>query len=100
MATVRVSRELITEAMRSDAVRAGIAEKARKIAGEVDQVGAGEGVRMNAQVRDLTRPGGRPESRVESEQVDQEWGSRYSERRRIMGRVGEKHRNRPAGRGG
>ena len=44
---------------------------------------------MEASVESGTRPKGRPFSYVVSNNVDQEWGDRYTERRRILGRVAE-----------
>lgn len=86
---LRISREFITEAMQSEGVRGELAKKATELAARVNGLGDQEGVDMDAKVVNGTRPKGRPFSRVESEQVGQEWGNRTSERRRIMGRVGE-----------
>lgn len=89
MARVRISRALIVEHMQSKAVRSALEEKARKIASRVDSLGASEGVTMNARVESGTRPKGRPYSNVVSSNVAAEWGDRYTERRRILGRVAE-----------
>lgn len=89
MATVRISYEFVREAMQSSGVRAALRKKADGLATRVDAVGSSEGVAMNAKVSEGTRPKGRPFARVESDQVSQEWGSRDSERRRILGRVAE-----------
>lgn len=89
MATVRISRELIVEAMQSQGVRGELRKKADKLAARVDSLGANEGVEMEPHVTEGTRPKGRPYARVESENVDQEWGDRWTERRRVLGRVAE-----------
>lgn len=94
MASVRISRELITAAMQSQATRDGLSERARKVAGRVDVLGQSEGVTMDAYVTEGTRPKGRPYARVNSENVSQEWGSRDVERRRIMGRVSAESRSK------
>ena len=87
MATVRISYEYIREAMQSAPVRAALALKAGALASRANSLGASEGVEMNAAVESGTRPKGRPFSNVVSENVGQEWGDRYTERRRILGRT-------------
>lgn len=89
MATVRISRDLIVKAMQSAETRAALRKKADQLATRVDALGGSEGVTMNAAVSEGTRPKGRPYARVSSENVGQEWGDRYTERRRILGRVAE-----------
>jgi hypothetical protein len=83
------SYEFVGDAMRLPAVRAGLRAKAEALARRADALGASEGVKMASRVKDGTRPKGRPYSRIESDNVKQEWGSRDSERRRILGRVAE-----------
>lgn len=89
MATLRISSDLIVEAMQSQPVRDALATKARQLASRADSLGASEGVDMSTRVYSGTRPKGRPFARVESDNVEQEWGSRYVLRRRILGRVAE-----------
>jgi hypothetical protein len=89
MPSVRISRALITEAMQSAATRAGLKEKAFQLANRAESLGASEGVDMDTQVVEGTRPKGRPFANVESPNVSQEWGDRNTERRRILGRVAE-----------
>lgn len=89
MARVHISRELIVGAMQSNEVRAALREKADRLAVRADQLGASEGVEMESRVTEGTRPKGRPYAHVESDNIDQEWGDRYTERRRILGRVAE-----------
>ena len=89
MAETRFSYEFIRDAMQSEGVRGELKKKADEMARRVNTLGDSEGVEMDAKVRELTRPKGRPEARVESEQVSQEWGNRTVKRRRIMGRAAE-----------
>ena len=89
MATVRISYEFIRDAMQSAPVRDALKAKAERLRTRVDSIGSSEGVEMEARVESGTRPKGRPFSNVVSENVDQEWGDRYTERRRILGRVAE-----------
>lgn len=89
MARLHISRDLIVEAMQSQPTRDALEKKARELASRADALGASEGVEIEASVSSGTRPKGRPFSRVESSNVDQEWGDRYTERRRILGRVAE-----------
>jgi hypothetical protein len=89
MASIRISSKLIEEAMRSATTRAALRKKADEKARRADALGGSEGVQINAEVVEGTRPKGRPYARVQSENVAQEWGSRDVERRRILGRVAE-----------
>ena len=89
MARGTITRRLILNAMQAAPVRAALAAKAQTLRGRVNSLGASEGVEMEAYVESGTRPKGRPFSYVVSNNVDQEWGDRYTERRRILGRVAE-----------
>lgn len=89
MARVRLSRASVLAAMQSKETRAALASKAGRLRARVDSLGASEGVTMNARVESGTRPKGRPYSNVVSDNVSQEWGDRWTERRRILGRVAE-----------
>ena len=75
--------------MQSAVVRAALAKRARELASRADSIGSSEGVDVNARVSDGTRPKGRPYARVTSQNVGQEWGDRYTERRRVLGRTAE-----------
>ena len=97
MARVRIPRASIVAAMQSKETRAALEEKARKVASRVGSLGASEGVTMNARVESGTRPKGRPYSNVVSDNVSQEWGDRWTERRRILGRVAEELTTRKRG---
>jgi hypothetical protein len=89
VATVRISYQLVREAMQSKPVRAALRAKAEKKARRADSLGSAEGVKIDAKVSEGTRPKGRPYARVTSANVGQEWGDRETERRRILGRVAE-----------
>ena len=83
-----ISSDLIVEAMQSDTTRAALAARADAIAGRAEQIAANEGVDAQIEREDGTRPKGRPYSRVSAD-ASQEWGNRYSERLRILGRAAE-----------
>lgn len=89
MARVRLSRASIVAAMQSDETRRTLERKAAALVARANALGASEGVDMDAVVESGTRPLGRPFSNVKSTNVAQEWGDRYTERRRILGRVAE-----------
>jgi len=83
------TRETTRLAMLSDPVRLALIAKAQKLAQRVDQIGNSEGVEMDAEVKVGIRPKGRPYARVESDKSSQEWGDRWTERKRILGRAAE-----------
>lgn len=87
MATFRISRELIEEAMRSKAVRDGLAAKADKVAAAAKSIASAEAPKTEITREDGTRPKGRPYSRVLSSDMDGEWGTAFTEQRRILGRA-------------
>lgn len=89
MARVSLSGQLTRAAMQSDPVRAALEEKAHKLANRAESLGASEDVDMACSVESGTRPKGRPFSRVLSDNTSQEWGDRWTERHRILGRVAE-----------
>lgn len=89
MAVYRHMKATTTAAMQSAVVRKALADKAQELAARANSLGSGEGVTMNAKVVEGTRPKGRPFANVESDNVGQEWGDRFTERRRILGRVAE-----------
>lgn len=83
---------LIGEAMRSDAVRAGLRARALKVQGTAEGLARADDVELESRVTEGTRPKGRPYARVESSNVDQEYGSSTTARRRILGRSAEANR--------
>lgn len=106
MPTIRISRDLIREAMQAQPVRDALARKADEIAAEV-QAEDDEFYTETADMYDMdvpelgvevsegTRPGGRPYARVAVDKVD-EWGDYAKPKRRILGRLAAKH-NHPRG---
>lgn len=82
-----ISFDLVRRAMQTQAVREALAKKAREIQARAEQIAASEGVELESKVTELTRPKGRPEARVSSENVAQEFGNSFTERRRILGRA-------------
>lgn len=84
-----VSKALLEQVMTSPGVRAALVAKARELATRADALGKAEGVDINATVREGTRPKGRPFAYVESANTAQEWGDRYTERRRVLGRTAQ-----------
>lgn len=87
MPGIRISRGLIEDAMKSAATRAALRRKAEQKAARANMVGRSEGVDIDAEVSEGTRPKGRPYARVTSQNVAQEYGNSKTERRRILGRV-------------
>ena len=94
MTAINLSEGLIRQAMQSSKVRAALRAKADKVAAEANILGDAEGVEMDATVSDGVRPKGRPYSRVSSPNAAQEWGDSRTERKRVLGRVAERHGTR------
>lgn len=86
-ARVRLSSELIVQAMQSQTVRAAVAARADRIASRAKKIAQDEEVDVTITRTDGTRPKGRPFSRVTSDNVDAEWGTSKTSRSRIMGRA-------------
>lgn len=89
MARVVISSALIVDAMQSRPVREALRRKRDEKRRRADQLGAAEGVEMELETSEGTRPKGRPYARLTSRNVGQEWGDAYTERRRILGRSAE-----------
>lgn len=81
------TRAATRKAMQSSTTRRALAKKARRMAVQANTLGAAEGVDIDAEVVEGTRPLGRPFAQVLSRNVGQEWGDRWTERRRILGRM-------------
>lgn len=86
---VNVTGELVRGAWGTAAVREALAAKAREVQARAEQIAASEGVELDAEVVEMTRPRGRPEARVQSANAAQEWGDSRTPRRRILGRAAE-----------
>ena len=89
MAEVEISRAFVEAAMRHPGVVEHLGVVARRIKDRADQLAANEGVDLETWVEQNTRPKGRPQAVVYGDNVEQEWGSSRSDRRRILGRAGE-----------
>lgn len=89
MAKVEVSRELITDAMQSETVRSQLKVIAERVKRQADSIASSEGVNVEFEVKTGVRPGGRPQSQVYGDNVEQEWGSSRTDRRRVLGRAAE-----------
>ena len=86
---MRVSRQKIIDAMQSQPVRAALHNRAEKILNRGKQLAAqNEDTQgMSLWIEDGTRPKGRPFSAVKANDADQEHGTMYREKRRILGRA-------------
>lgn len=90
MATkVTISNDFIVEAMQSETVREALKARAARIAARARALASAEAPDMRIEQIDGTRPKGRPYSRVTGSDIDQEWGTSRTERRRILGRARE-----------
>jgi hypothetical protein len=87
-AKITLTSEFIVAAMQSQVVRDALQERAYEIVNRADAIAASEGVDVETDVTTGTRPKGRPYARVLAD-AEQEWGSTYMDRRRILGRAAE-----------
>lgn len=86
MGELRISRELIEEAMGSPVVRAALLARAKRIETAANSMAPAD---VEIWVEDGTRPKGRPFANVFSSDVDGEWGTAFTEQRRILGRAAQ-----------
>lgn len=70
-------------------VRAALRAEAERRQGRAEGIAAAEGVELDSEIREGTRPKGRPYARVQSPNVGQEYGDGIQERRRVLGRAAE-----------
>lgn len=89
MVEVEISSDLIEKAMTNADVRKHLQVVADRVANRARRIAANEGVEMNVTTTAGTRPGGRPYVNVLGDNPDQEWGSSWSEKFRILGRAAE-----------
>ena len=89
MARVEIGSETIEAAMRSTTTRSALAAKAARIRARTEQIANAENVDVSASTSTGTRPRGRPYARVVSSNIEQEWGSSRTARRRVLGRAAE-----------
>lgn len=87
MKQVKISKELIEKAMRSQPVAQALHTKAEAIRARAESIAAAEDVDGEFTVQDGVRPRGRPFSSVHCDNVDQEYGTSKTERSRILGRA-------------
>lgn len=86
---IRISKEWVQQAMQSPGVRKQLKAKADEVADRARIYAASDGVDMDVEVREGTRPGGRPFADVRASNVAQEFGDDVTPRFRILGRAAE-----------
>lgn len=86
---VVVNAGLMQKVSQTSAVRAALRAEANRIAGRARQIEASEsdGDQASITVREGVRPRGRAYANVESDDVDGEFGTSKTERRRTLGRA-------------
>lgn len=90
---IRIDERGLTAIMRLPEVRAALHNRAEEIASRARGIASSEvddGFASEIEVKDETRPSGRPVSKVEatrSDAADHEWGSTNTQRRRVLGRA-------------
>ena len=90
MATrVQISNATWLAAMQTETVRRALNDLAAEKRSLAEHIASSEGVDLEAEVVNGTRPKGRPFARVQSRNVAQEWGDSVVKRRRILGRTAE-----------
>lgn len=89
VARVELSNKTFIDAMQTKTVRKALRKVADKKQDRAEQIAASEGVELDSKVVEGTRPKGRPYARVQSSNVDQEWGNSNTKRRRILGRAAQ-----------
>lgn len=86
---ITVNRGIVRRASRVSAVQAALREKADQIASRARQIDSGEGGKARITVREGIRPGGRAYADVVSDDVDGEFGTSKTARRRTLGRAAD-----------
>lgn len=86
---VRLTDRLFREVVQKPSVRAKLRAVAVQKQGRAEAIAAAEGEKLDSEVVTGTRPKGRPYARVQSTNVDQEFGTTVVERKRILGRAAE-----------
>lgn len=87
MAQVRIGRGIVREAMQSAAVRAALHRKAVEVEARAKSIAGTEGLSGEMSVKDGTRPKGRPYSRVTYTNSEQEYGTQFVPKARVLGRA-------------
>jgi hypothetical protein len=88
-ARVTLSYQGIGAAMRVPKVRAALREQANRIAARARSLDSAEGGDARITVQEGTRPRGRSFARVVSDDVEGEFGSSKTARRRTLGRAAD-----------
>lgn len=89
MTDVTVTYEFIGKAMRDPAVVGHLQTIATRVQRRAEMLAGSEGVKGNFWTEAGVRPGGRPRVNVYCDNVEQEWGSSKTARRRVLGRAAE-----------
>ena len=89
MAEVHIGPELMKKAWNHPGIGPALRAKADRIASRAESIAAAEEVDMNVRVEVGIRPGGRQFANVVGDNVEQEWGTTRTDRRRILGRAAE-----------
>lgn len=86
---MRISRRTIIDAMQSKPVRDALRNRAEKILKRGNELAAENEDTQNMElwIEDGTRPKGRPFSAVKANDAEQEHGTMYREKHRILGRA-------------
>lgn len=89
MAEVQIGPELFAKAFAHPDIGPALRAEAERVAARARAIADTEGVEMTVTVESGTRPGGRQFANVVGDNVEQEWGSDRTGRRRILGRAAE-----------
>lgn len=89
MAKVSISREFILEAMQHEGVKQQLKVVADRVERRAQALAAADDVELETEVREFTRPGGRPVAQVVADNAAQEFGTEKVNRYRILGRAAE-----------
>lgn len=88
-ARVVVNRGILQRVSQVSAVRTALHTQAALIAARARQIDSSEGGRSTIRIVDGIRPGGRAYSNVVSDNVDAEFGTSKTARRRTLGRAAD-----------
>ena len=94
---VRLTRQFPEQAMQAKPTVKALADLAAKVESRANSLAASEGVELDTSLESGLRPKGRPFTNVVSTNAAQEWGNRYVERRRILGRTAEEFGTKKGG---
>lgn len=89
MAKVSISREFILKAMQHEGVKKHLKVVADRIERRAQSLAGADDVELNTEVKEFTRPGGRPVAQVVADNSAQEFGTANVNRYRILGRAAE-----------